>query len=483
VSKTLDRRTILRGAGRVAVALPLLDAMLDGNGEALAQTGEAPKMCYAGLFCGQATTKDNDVAGLKTFVPSAFGVDYAPTPAFAALAQHGDVRKHVSLVSNLEIPWVTSGAVPPGGWTGIFHTNGKGPVLTGTTDFATSVDQLIADAIGTKDPFKVLTFCAQASWYLNGDDNYGRDCMSYRAGTRQAPQKSPRAAFQSLFGNFIPTDDATSSAQAAAALVRRRSILDLIMQDRDRLLKDLGASDKERVAKHLDEVRALEKRLAAAPPETTATCQKPADPGPDPAVAAGIDDATDGLDTTRGYSHEFERARIFCDLIHMAFACDLSHAATLMITTFQTHMLAHAIDAKIKVDIHELGHLGEGTTTLMREVIAWHVDHYAYLVAKLASTQEGARTLLDRSVIVFQQEAGAGGSPEGSDKSVYTHSTENMAMLVASGSLSGLKAGEHIDGGKRHTGEVLLAAAQAVAGTAVPKFGVLTTPLAVLKKG
>ena len=38
----LPRRTLLRGLGGVAVGLPILECMLNGNGDALAQAGALP---------------------------------------------------------------------------------------------------------------------------------------------------------------------------------------------------------------------------------------------------------------------------------------------------------------------------------------------------------------------------------------------------------------------------------------------------------
>ena len=53
----LPRRTLLRGLGGVAVGLPVLECMLNGNGTAYAQAGELPKR-YAIVFAGQAIGGD-----------------------------------------------------------------------------------------------------------------------------------------------------------------------------------------------------------------------------------------------------------------------------------------------------------------------------------------------------------------------------------------------------------------------------------------
>ena len=54
----ISRRTMLRGLGGVAVGLPVLECMLDSNGEALAQSVPLPKR-YAIVFAGQAIGGDD----------------------------------------------------------------------------------------------------------------------------------------------------------------------------------------------------------------------------------------------------------------------------------------------------------------------------------------------------------------------------------------------------------------------------------------
>ena len=55
----LSRRTLLKGLGGVAVGLPVLECMLDRNGEALAQSVPLPKR-YAIVFAGQANRDPTD---------------------------------------------------------------------------------------------------------------------------------------------------------------------------------------------------------------------------------------------------------------------------------------------------------------------------------------------------------------------------------------------------------------------------------------
>ena len=69
----LTRRTLLRGAGGVAVGLPLLEAMLD-SGSARAQAAAAPKR-YLVVFDGQSLGGDDDTL-LSDFIPDRTGAGY-----------------------------------------------------------------------------------------------------------------------------------------------------------------------------------------------------------------------------------------------------------------------------------------------------------------------------------------------------------------------------------------------------------------------
>ena len=54
----LSRRTVLKGVGGAAVALPVLECMLDDNGTADAQTRDPMPKRYAIVFAGQAIGGD-----------------------------------------------------------------------------------------------------------------------------------------------------------------------------------------------------------------------------------------------------------------------------------------------------------------------------------------------------------------------------------------------------------------------------------------
>jgi hypothetical protein len=302
---------------------------------------------------------------------------------------------------------------------------------------------------------KSLVFNCPVDFYLTGAQPYGRQYMSFSAS--QAPIEptiSPQQAFRALFGNFTAPGAKGPDPELDFARRSRRSVLDLVSGNTERLMQRLGKADKERMQAHLTQIRELETRIGALPPAQTQICSKPADPGSDPAPNAAA-----------RYSGEKERAKIFGDLIHMAFACDLTRVATLMYSMFQSHMAAGPVTGdKYSIDLHELGH-SIRTAEAVASGMQWQVEAFANLVAKLESTAEGAGTMLDNSALVLLNEAGHGRDYlVASHPDNQTHSTERMACLIA-GRAGGLKTGTHVITNKAHPAQVLLTAMRAVGAT------------------
>jgi hypothetical protein len=468
----LSRRHLLRGLGGVSLGLPLLEIMLDGE-RAFAQAPPTPPKRYLVFFDGQSIGGDDDMLR-DDFVPNAIGRNYDLKSALAPL---GALKNDVSVISNLKIPWAAEngGAVPAGGRRDAFHVSTLSPLLSGvaspsnTASAGPTSDQLVAAAIAGSTPFPTLTYRVQADWYLSVSAPYGRDAISYKRDTSGRvvvvpPQTSPRQAWNALFSNFTPMGvDPTTAARLELELRSRRSVLDLVRGDTERLVPKLGAADRIRLQRHLDELRDLERRVATIAPPQTSQCMPPADPGADPAI--GSPQGNDGTNNTYaqnlGYSNEEQRALLFVDLIHLAMVCDLTRVATLQLTMFQSHLNMYALTGQA-TDCHELGHHGlSGSTTMaVSRGIAWHVKHFARLIQKFKDTPEGNGTMLDNAAMAFLLEGGHGLDPETGDTN-SAHSSENMACLLA-GRAGGLQPGQHVRTNLGHPAQVLLTAMKAV---------------------
>jgi hypothetical protein len=465
MSFKITRRALLKGIGGTALGLPFLEAMIPAR-TASAGALRIPKR-FIVCFGGQSLGGDNDPVH-NYYVPNTIGANYDLKLALAPLANHNNIKNEITVVSGLKIPSANGGSVPSGGRSDDFHVASLSPLLSGVRSGPMKVngptsDQLVANAIGGDTTFKSLVYRVQAAWYLNTGSPSGRDLISYRrnaSGTLSGipATVSPRAAFDSLFSGWVPPDPG-EAAYREFLLRQRKSVLDLVAADTERLAQKLGTADKNRLQRHLDEIRDLERRIEAIAPNAGGACQMPEDPGADPQLGGGQDsNGGSGFDVNAGYSDEDTRARTFCDLIHMAMICDSTRVASLQFTMAQSHMNMHPLTG-IPYDLHEIGHSSHGTTGVSKG-IAWHMKHFAYLVAKFRDTPEDSGTMLNNTAMVFLHEGGHGYDPS-SGKTYSSHCTDNMACLIA-GRAGGLNPGRHVVATDKHPAQVLATAMNAV---------------------
>ncbi len=469
----LPRRSFLRGLGGTAIGLPILEAMLDVTGRAYADgSGDIPCR-YVKTFGGFTMGADGD-SSPNGVVPNSTGSNYELLVGTQPFANH-NVHDEISIISGLNIPIASgSGNVAPAGRNGgdsfHFHPN---PMLTGnrqqggvfgTTVTGPSSDQIVADMIAGDTTFASLPLRVQALFYNQSggiDVANNRDTLSFRdiGGTIEpiAPYSSPRQAYDALFTGFVP-DDPVAAAEKAFLLEKRKSALDLVDRRMNGLLERLSHADQVRLERHYDEVRALETRLDAIAPDQVGACELLPDPGPGPALG-GEPSTPSQWNVNLGYSDEDARARVMTDLLHMALTCDLTRSATLMYTMWQSFMNIHPLTGQTW-NHHIMHH--QGTTAQVNEMITWHMDHFASLIEKLRDTPEGDGSLLDNCAVLFMIEGGHGADVE-FGQSWSSHTTENMAMLMAGGA-GGLRRGEHIvaPGNRNHPVNVLLTAMKAV---------------------
>jgi hypothetical protein len=469
--RQLSRRTLLKGAGGVAIGLPALEIMLNDVGTAHADGASLPHrylVAFGGFSLGGSE------AAHPWIIPDGFGHGYDLKTALLPLADFGNVKDEISIVSGLAIPTAApaQGApeIPPGGKPPNHHGYMMPPLFTGVratpslldSVSAPSSDQIVADAIGAGTSFRSLAYLVEAASYVIGYGGHSAfgDIISHRrtaGGSIEGivPQQSPKLAYTDLFG-ALPPGDPEAQLTFERARRKRLSILDLLLDGRARLVSRVGAADRRRLEKHFDEIRAIESRLAEL---TTAACTKLDDPGDDPPLGDAYAPDLADVPLGAGYSDEDLRARIFCDILHMAFVCDLARVATLVITTQQSAMnVGPAVPLPIPASMHGLSHDGS-PPELIAKGIGWHLKHFGYLVSKLRDTEDGDGRLIDRFAGVFLHEGGWGYSAEGNQDS--SHSTYEMMALVA-GRAGGLEPGKHVRAAGKHPANVLITAMQAV---------------------
>jgi hypothetical protein len=467
LDRRLTRRRVLSGLGGICVALPFLELFYDRD--AKAAPGDAP-LRYLIAFGGSSLGMD----GRDMVVPDSEGpLAGQLTRALLPLADFG-VEDDFSIVTGLNIPFGADGNIPAGGRAIQWHSSSKCPQLCGVRSAESgdekltgpTSDWIVAETIGgpTLDTRPVLTYRVQPAFYRGTNGTGGnRGLMSARMNGNQLeqvnPQFSPQAAFQDLFTGFIPPDP-EEAAEATFLLERRKSIIDLVAKDAEALVKKLGAADKQRLERHLDELRALENKLSSLTLPNGSACELLDDPGPDPEIGGAVENGdTGGYAANGAWSDEETRATVLIDLIHMAFACDLSRVSSLMFTYAQCFMNMNPTYGHPS-DLHELGHYsvggGDAGANAVADGVAWHVKHIARLVDKLKNTTDlDGTNLLDNTAIVLTFEGGWGFDPEQNNEG-SAHSSENMAVLVA-GRAGGLNptGGKHIRAVGEHPARII----------------------------
>lgn len=434
----LNRRSFLRGAGGVALALPALEIMLSPG---RASAGGAANMRFFLSYvasssgrtyyangdqcCGETVNGDlitPDVVGpgydLKGALVPLGAADWEYSTGFGGVHPGYGVQDEVTIVSGLRIPTnaTLSEEIPPGGRTLLFHGSTVVPQISGTraldrgtAPLGPTADQMVADAFDGDTVHRSLVYRVQPINYHSGDANSGN--MGRLAWRRTEdgsvvpidPVVNPRTAWESLFTGFAPADPA-ETAKVLFELQQRRSVLDVVAESTQALLPRLGHEDRMRLERHHDEIRALEGKLELFDPGGGA-CEELGDPGEDWPIGEANGD---GEETpTNKYSNEEERAEVLLDLVHMAFTCGLTRAASVQFERWKSYLnMTPLVGAPC--DLHDLTHFSPGSNLArLSDGLAWHVKHFARLVAKLRDTPEiDGVPLLDRTVLAMIFEGG-----------------------------------------------------------------------------
>jgi hypothetical protein len=389
---------------------------------------------------------------------------------------YDSVRDDVSIVSGMKIPWDTGSGVPSAGRVPEFHggpsvtpvTSGMRAMSRSSRPGGPTSDQILAQVVATEEQLELgrgaLVFRVQPISYYSASTTDSQSRLSWRQqdGELSAVEAvfSPRQAYESLVLDASNPD----ALQAQLLMLHgRRSVLDLVSDSAQRLMQQVGRSDRHRLEQHYDHIRTLEANLQELE-SSVGECTAFRHPGDDPAFG---EVNTEGVETeTNKWSNEELRARLFTEIIRMAFACDLSRVVSFQLTFLKCYMNMYPISGQM-IDMHGCTHNGAAVAA---DAIGWVVSQFSRLTARLRETIDfDGQSVLDNSALVLALEGGVGEDPE-TQLSSNAHSTENMSMLIA-GRAGGLRAGSHIPlANEPHPARVVLSAMQAC-GYASDEFG------------
>jgi hypothetical protein len=265
---------------------------------------------------------------------------------------------------------------------GGIHSAMTGNLLTGAAldggggiRSGTSVDQLLAQKIGpqTKVPSLVLGCEASISALHKGYSMIYSSHISWSSPTTPTPlELFPALAFDRLFR------DETSKGDA--------SVLDLVREDARSLSKRISYSDRGKLDEYLSSVREIEQRIGQAGKQKRLqgwrpTLAKPNIRRPAEGVPQDID----------------QHMRLMCDILVLAFQTDTTRICTLKLNNDHSSLRF----PKLGVDymIHHL--LSHTDSADWLKVNQFFTQQLAYIAGKLDKIQEGERTALDNTMLLY----------------------------------------------------------------------------------
>lgn len=364
--KAISRRRVLRGVG-AGVALPFLDAMLPA-GVARAQAAAVPPRRFGVVF-----VPHGERPGYWT--PATVGRDFELSTILAPLAPY---RDELTVVSQLANP-IAGHGVSVASWL-----SGSVPKRTTAEDFraGVTIDQLIARRIGGDTVFPSLEVATEDfTGYIGGcDPAYAcaySNTLAWASDTEPLPMEiNPRKLFERLFGRPGTVE------QRLERLATGRSILDSIRDDVAALSRDVGPTDRARLADYLDNVRETERQIERAERQA--------------AVDLDIPDAPVGIPASFA-----EHVGLQFELLTLAWTADMTRVFTFMMSRDVTQRTYPEIG--ISEPHHAMSH-HQGNQEMIENLIKLNIYHmtlFEKFLAGLAATPDGDGTLLDHSMILF----------------------------------------------------------------------------------
>jgi hypothetical protein len=412
--KHLPRRTFVKGMG-ATVALPFLDAMLPAGrhwksyGSSVDQTK---------LICLEEV---HGLAGCSSFGESQFlwapekvGKDFelVPEHPFKSLEQW---RDKMTLVSGTDCRMAEPFSTPEIGGdhfrsSAVFLTQSHPKQTQGSDLYAgVSFDQLYASRFGQDTPMPSMQFSIENVDQAGGCTyNYAcayMDAISWAAADKPLPMiRDPRVAFDFMFGA-----GGTPEARAER-LATRRSLLDFVLGEMNSLKRELGASDRLRMDLYIENIREVERRIQLIEERNSS-----GDPRDMPEAPIGVPDSF------------VDHTQIMFDLQVLALESDLTRVISFKLGRDAQNRAFP--EAEFNGAFHPSSHYGTDPQRILNfnKINQFRVGQIKYLMEKLESTDLGAGSLLDKTLVMW-------GSPM-SDANLHNH---RRCPLVFMGGANGL---------------------------------------------
>jgi hypothetical protein len=357
-----SRRAFLRGAG-VTMALPWLESIPVWGDEGPKHSSSQPPVRFACLFAGNGFhSKEWWAKGEGRAME--LGKVLEPLHPF---------REKMLFLRGLYNAEALIGGI---------HSCQTGNLLTGAhlapggeikSDI--SCDQVIAEKTKgqTKVPSLVLgTEPSIAAIHKNYSMIYSSH-ISWSSATTPTPlELYPALAFDRLFRDEVDKAD--------------RSVLDAVREDAAGYKNKVSTSDQRRLDEYLSSVREVEQRIEQAGKNGRLQGWRPTLEKPD--MKRPADGIPQDID---------QHMRLMCDILVLAFRTDTTRVCTLKLNN--DHSSLRFPHLKVDYMIHHL--LSHTDNADWLKVNRFFTEQVGYIAEKLDAVQEGNRTLLDNSMILY----------------------------------------------------------------------------------
>jgi hypothetical protein len=358
-----QRRTFLRGLG-VSMALPWMESLrVWGDEPAKTPTSSEAPVRLGVLFSGN---------GFHSKEWWAKGEGDAMELG-QVLAPLSDLKRKTLFIRGLYNEEALKGNI---------HSSQTGNLLSGAPlasggeiRSGTSIDQLLAQRRGasTKVPSLVLG-CEKSnpSVHKNYSMLYSSH-ISWSSPTTPTPLEIyPALAFDRLFKDEVQRGD--------------KSVLDAVLSDATDLRRRISRNDQRKLDEYLDSVREVEVRIENAGKRGELQGWRPT------LSAPNIPRPADGIPQDIA-----EHMRLMCDILVLGFQTDTTRICTLKLNN--DHSSLRFPNLGVDYMIHHL--LSHSDTADWLKVNQFFLQQLAYIARKLDAIQEGPRTALDNTMLLY----------------------------------------------------------------------------------
>jgi hypothetical protein len=417
--KHLSRRTVLRGIG-ATVALPFLDAMVPAAKQ-LRKTAAVrkPRLAAIEMVHGAA---GSSVEGLEKhyWSPVKEGKGFDFTLSLSPLEPH---RDYLTIISDTDLANAESASAPEVGGdhnrsSSVFLTAARPKQTEGSDIYSgVSMDQIYAQRFGQDTPLPSIQLCIENVGSISGACGYGYSCVYSTAISWAAPNKpfpserDPRVVFERLFGH-----GATESERRA----RRRRDLTILDAIRDRVAgiqRELGPTDRNRLAEYLESVGEIERRLQNVEKQNLNAEAREL-----PDAPIGVPDSFD------------EHTKLMFDLQVLAFATEMTRVSSFKMGRDVSARVYP--ESGVTTPFHASSHHGDKSSSIeeFARLNRYHVGTVAYFLEKLKATPDGDGNLLDHSLVLY-------GSPMADGN---RHSHKRLPLFLAGHANGQLEGNYHL---------------------------------------